>query len=422
MAKIKRIYAYEVIDSHSIPTLEGILELDNGLIVSSSVPTNLKANKNEAVELRDNDFNRFNGLGLKTAVSYINDAISQRLLNVDPLKLQAIDNWLIKADGTKNKSNLGVNTILLISQLVAKAAAASLNLPLFHFFNQYYNQLFKESIKIERIPAPIFNMINGGKHANNNLEIQEFQIIPSTGFEFQKSYQLAVEVFNQLKEIITQYAANTAVGDEGSFTPNLSTNIDALEIIYETLMKKNLKIGIDVFFGLDIAADKFFKDGHYYLKEKPKPLTNNDLINYLTALFKKYNFLAIEDPFAQDDWTGWKNFYQKIGEEVYIIGDDLIVGNEERLKKAIKDNACNSISIKPNQIGTITETLKLINLAKKNNFSVIISHRAGDTNDTLLADLAVGIQADFVKFGAPCRGERVVKYNRLLQIAVDGFK
>jgi len=422
MAKIKQIFAYEVIDSHAIPTLEGVLTLDNGISVVSSVPTNVNPSRYEAIELRDNNPQEYDGLGLKTAVSYINNGISPKLTNVDPLKLNAIDLWLIKADGTKNKSKLGVNTVLLISQLIAKAAAASQNLPLFRFLNQYYNQLFNQSLKIERLPSTIFNMINGGKHANNNLEIQEFQIIPSTGFSFSQSYQTAVIIFNQLKETILQYAASTAVGDEGGFTPSLSSNIDALEIIFETISKKNLRIGLDVFFGLDVAANKFFKNNHYLLKESARPLNTNDFLNYLSNLLKKYNFLAIEDPFADDDWKGWQSFYSQYGNDIYIIGDDLTVTNYERLEKAIKNRLINSISIKPNQIGTVTEVLKVINLAKKNKINVIISHRAGESNETFLADLALAVQADFVKFGAPCRGERVAKYNRLLQIEKTELK
>ncbi len=423
MSKIKKIYAYEIIDSRGVPTLEGKLELDNGTIVTSSVPSSLNPGKYEAQEIRDHDFNRFDGLGLlKTAVSYINEAICPKLVNVDPLKLMAIDYWLITADGTKNKSKLGTNTTLLISQLVAKAAAKSLNLPLYRFFNQYYKELFNQSPKIERLPAPIFNLINGGKHANNNIEFQEFQIIPSTGLSFSEAYQMGIEIYNKLKSLITIYAGNTAVGDEGSFTPNLSTNIDALEIIFEAINKKELRTGVDIFFGIDVAAKNFYSNYKYNLKEINHPLSSKELLEYLENLLKKYSILYLEDPFAEDDLEGWKKIFENQSQNLYLVGDDHIATNKERLEKAIKNKTCNAITIKPGQVGTLSEVMQTVNLAKKNNITLVVSHRAGETIDTILVDLAVGIQADFVKFGAPCRGERVVKYNYLWELERFGFK
>lgn len=422
MAKIKKITAYEILDSRGIPTVAGALELDNGLIVNASVPTAIEPTKYEAFQLRDHDQDNFNGLGVKrTVVNIINNGIAPKLFNVDPTKQIAIDLWLKKADGTKNKSRLGANTTLLISELVAKAGALSLKLPLYLYLNQLYQKNFKESLKIERMPTPIFNMINGGKHAGNNIEIQEFQIICSSAFNFSKSYQIAAEVYQELKKIILFYAANTAVGEEGSFTPSLSTNIDALEIIFEAINKKKLKLGFDLFFGVDVAATNFYKGEHYYLKEVNKPMPNSELIKYLINMTKNYNMLLIEDPFSIDDFTGWKKFLTEIDKEIYVVADDFVSSQIDLLKKVIKEKVCNAVVIKPSQIGTITELFEFINIARQNNIAYIISHRAGETTDDFIADLSVAVQSDFVKFGAPARGERVVKYNRLLQIEEEYF-
>lgn len=416
MAKIKKIYAYEIIDSRSYPTLEGKLILDNGLEVVTSVPAGTSIGKYEAVEMRDNDPDRFDGMGVSKAASYINDLLGPKLVGVSPLKQQEVDSWLNSADGTANKSKLGANTTLTISQLFVKAAAADSRVPLFKYVNSLYESLFKERVKIDRIPSPIFNCLNGGKHASNNLEFQEFQIVPSSSYSFNDAYRLGVELYHELKRVLQYRNANLSVGEEGGFAPNFSTNVDALEVLTETVVKNNLKIGVDIFLGLDIAASYFYKDERYIIRDKAQPQKIEEYFKFVDDLTKNYSLLILEDAFNQDDWDSWKKLNQSISEEIYVVGDDLLTTNKERLQKAIKEKACTTILVKPNQIGTITQTLEVINIARKNNFNYIVSHRSGETNDSFIADFAVGVQSDFVKFGAPSRGERVAKYNRLWQI------
>ena len=416
MAKIKKILAYEIIDSRGFPTLEGQMMLDNNIEVVSSVPSGTSIGKYEAVELRDSNNDRFMGQGENRPATFINELIGPKIIGVSADKLVEIDAWLIKADGTKDKSNLGANTTLLISELMAKAGAKDSNLPLFKYINKIYEKNHKEKITIERIPTPIFNIINGGKHAHNNLEIQEFQVIPTSTFSFSKSYQVVVELYHELKKILKYQSANVAVGEEGGFTPALVGNLDAIEILGEAIADRGLKAGLDIFIGLDLAASNFYKNEHYNIKDIQHPMKPQEFIEFLLKMVKKYSILVLEDPLSEDSWDDWIKLNSAISKETYLVGDDLLTTNKERLEKAIKSSACNTILIKPNQIGTITETLEVINLAKKNKINTVVSHRSGETNDTFIADFAVGVQSDFVKFGAPCRGERVAKYNRLWQI------
>lgn len=416
MLKIKRIHAYEIIDSRGFPTIEGKLLLDNGQEIASSVPAGTSIGKYEALELRDNDKTRFDGMGVTQAVTYINDLLGPKLVGVSPSKIRDIDQWLLQADTTKNKSKLGANTCLLISQLAAKAAAKEQGVSLFRYLNALYFLLFKSPIKIERIPTPIFNVINGGKHANNNLDFQEFQIIPSSSYNFTQAYRMGVEFFHELGRVLAYRNANISTGEEGGFTPNFTTNFDALEVMIETISQKKYQMGVDVFLGLDIAASSFYKEDSYIIKDRAHPLKTPDYFEYLKDLLKKYSPLVLEDPLDQDDWTSWNKLNNIISKETYLVGDDLLATNKERLMRAIKEKTCSTILIKPNQIGTITETLEVIDIARKNNFNYIISHRSGETNDAFIADLAVAVQSDFTKFGAPSRGERVAKYNRLWEI------
>jgi enolase len=422
MAKIKSIRAYEIIDSSGNPTVEAGMVLDNGVEVITSIPSGISVGKYEAVEVRDGDKTRFDGMGVQQVVSYINDLIAPKLVGVSPVKQQQVDYWLIKADGTKNKARLGANTTLTISQLFAKAAAKDLGIPLFRYINQLYGELFKTKINLEKIPTPIFNLINGGKHANNNLDFQEFQIVPSSSYPFAKSFQMGVEIFHELKRVLEYRNANISLGDEGGFAPNLLTNVDAIEVLIETVKQRNLRVGLEVFIGLDIAASHFYKEERYLVKDKSNPLKVDAYFEFIKNLVKNYTLLVLEDPLNQDDWEGWVKLNQIVAKETYLVGDDLLATNKERLKKAIKDRACSSINIKLNQIGTVTETLEVIDLAYKNSFNYIISQRSSETNDDFIADFAVGVQASFVKFGAPARGERVAKYNRLLQIERDELK
>ncbi len=422
MATIKNINAYEIIDSRGYPTIEGRLTMSDDKVVKTSVPSGTSVGKHEALELRDGDSGRFDGMGVLKAVSLINEQIAPKLKNVSPLKQKDIDGWLINADGTKNKSKLGANTILTISQLVAKAAALTQGTPLFKYLNNLYKAFFKEEIKVAKVPTPIFNIINGGKHANNNLEIQEFQVIPSSSLSFEKAYRMGVELYHELKRVLLYRNANISGGEEGGFAANLTKNIDALETISETFSRKKLNPGVDVFFGMDMAASHFFERQHYKLKESEKPMSTKELIDFILAMIKQYAFLELEDPLNEDDFKNWKELNNLISKEIFLVGDDLLATNKERLVKAIEEKACNTILVKPNQIGTITETLDVVYTAKKGNFSTIVSHRSGETNDDFISDFAVAVQSDFVKFGAPSRGERVAKYNRLLQIEREELK
>jgi enolase len=422
MTKIKRIYAYEIIDSRGYPTIEGRLLLDTGVEVNTSVPAGTSIGKYEAVELRDKDQQRFKGMGVLQPVSYINTLIGPKLIGISPSKLVDIDLWLIKADETKDKSKLGANTTLLISQLVTKAAAKEQGVSLFRFLNGVYKQLFKSEIKLERIPTPIFSVINGGKHANNDLDFQEFQIIPTSSFQFSKALQFGVDFFHQLLKVLEYRNASISVGVEGGFTPNFATNFDALEVIKETIIQMKYQVAVDIFLGLDIAATHFYKESSYHIKDSAHPLNQTEYYNFIQNLLKKYAPLVIEDPFDQDDWSNWNKLNGIVSKETYLVGDDLIASSKDRLLRALKEKSCSTLLIKPNQIGTITETLEVIDIARKNNINYIISQRSGETNDSFIADLAVGVQSDFVKFGAPSRGERVAKYNRLWEIEREELK
>ncbi len=419
MSNIASIKAREIIDSRGIPTIEGKLVLENGKVVTSSIPSGTSIGKYEAVELRDNNPARFDGMGVTQSVTYINDLIGPKLVGVSPLKQKEIDYWLIKSDATANKSRLGANTTLTISQLLAKAAAADQDMPLFKYINKLYSEFFKSEIKIEKIPTPVFDVINGGKHANNNLEFQEFQIIPSSSYTFGKAYETGVELFHELKRVLAYRNSNISVGEEGGLAPNFSTNLDALEVLNETLVKKNLKAGLDVFLGVDLAASHFLKGDQYLIKDRNHAMKTDEYIEFIKHMTENYSILLLEDPLQDDDWEGWKKLNASLTEKIYLVGDDLLSSNKERLLRAIKEKACSTILIKPNQIGTISETLEVVEMSRKNNFNYIVSHRSGETNDTFIADFAVGIQADFVKFGAPSRGERVEKYNRLWEIELE---
>src|SRR3989338_4488449 len=316
MAKIKKIYAYEIIDSRGYPTIEGKLILDNGISVTTSIPSGTSKGKSEAMELRDNDKTRLEGMGVTKAVSYINELLAPKLVGVSPLKQEEIDIWLVKADGTKNKSKLGGNTILTISQLIVKASAADLNVNLFKYINSLYQSLFNSQILIERLPNPIFNIINGGKHANNNLEFQEFQIIPSSSYSFTDAYKIGIEVYHELQKVLLYRNSNISVGEEGGFAPDFPTNLDAIEILIETIGQQNLKIGLDVFLGLDIAASPFFKEGRYQIKDKPHPLKSDEYLDFLYKLVTSYPFLVVEDPIHEDNWQDWTTFNQKIPKNI----------------------------------------------------------------------------------------------------------
>lgn len=422
MALIKSILAYEIIDSRGLPTIEAQLVLDSGVSVVTSVPGGQVAYPNEPTDIRDEDGNRFFGKGVLHAVSYINDLIAPKLKGVNPSKLREIDDWLIKADGTKNKSRLGTNTLLTVSQLIAKAGAADLQIPLFKYLNDFYKLIYKTEIVIDKVPTPIFNMINGGKHANTPMDFQEFQIIPSSSFTFGTAYQKAIELYAELKKVLEYRNATTAVGEEGGFSPNLTTNIDALEILNEAVTQVKMKVGLDMFLGIDFASSFFSKKGLYTIKDKPHPLKSEEYIAFVKFLLDSYSILYIEDPFDAEDWPSWKKLNSSLASTVYIVGDELTRMNKDRLTYAIRESSCTSFLLKPNQIGTVSEVLELVNLARTNSVSYIVAGRSAETNDDFVSDLAVATQSEFVKFGAPVRGERVAKYNRLWKIERDELK
>lgn len=416
MLTVKKIIANEIIDSRGQPTIEVSAYLSNDKSVIASVPSGTSVGKYEAKEMRDRDENRFGGMGVIKAVSTINEVLAPKLIGVSPSKCQAIDEWMIKADGSNNKEKLGGNTTLAVSQLFIKAAAMEQGVSIYKFINTQYTKRFKTELPLQRIPTPIFNIINGGKHASNNLEFQEFQIIPSSSLQFSKAYQLGVEIYHELKKVLVYRNASISVGEEGGFAPNFATNLDALEAIKEAVQRRSLKMGLDIFLGLDVASSSFYKNDKYHIKDMSHPLNKEEYIDFILNIADKYPLLCIEDPLNEDDFEGWTKLLKTMPRDIYLIGDDLLATNKERLESAIEEKACSMALIKPNQIGTISETLDVIHTAKESDIGVLVSHRSGETNDSFIAELAVGVQAEFVKFGAPSRGERVAKYNRLWDI------
>lgn len=421
MTTINKIYAHEIIDSRGYPTLEGVLILDSGVSIQTSVPVTYEKSKYGAEVLVDENVTRLEGNGVQKAVGYVNDLVAPRLKGVDVLRQKDIDAWLLLADGTKNKSRLGANVTLLVSQLLAKAGAHSQRIPIFRYLNSIYNQWYTDRINLERVPIPVFNVINGGRHANNSIEFQELLMIPSSSLNFEKAYMQGIELYHDLKNVLAYRGAYVSVGEEGGFSPNFNSNIDALEIMVELFNKHKLRNGLDIFLGIDIAADYFYKDERYVLKDMIRPLKRDEYIEYLLHLINVYSLLVVEDPLAQDDWEGWKKLSSKLSENVYVIGDNFLSGNTARFKKSLEEKACSTVSLKPIEIGTVSEVMQLVQAARSVNASYVVSHCLGETDDTFIADLAVAVQADFVKFGAPSRGERVVKYNRLWTIEREEF-
>lgn len=413
MSTIKTVYAREILDSRGNPTLETSIWTDDGYGAVASIPSGASTGKYESKELRDGDKNRYDGLGVLKAVANVNQIISKAVIGLDPQKQNDIDQALINLDKTEDKSRLGANAILSVSQACFELGAAVNNLQTFQYASQKYGLITPTAT---RLPTPIFNLINGGKHGAGNLQFQEFHCIPSSRKLFSESLEMGTELYHLLKRILIEKKAIHSVGDEGGFAPNLFSNTDAIELLVEAIESSPFKINDDVYMGLDIAASSLFNNGKISITDNKDPMDGEQFGAFLNDLYHKYSLLSIEDPFGEDDWNSWSNFHSLMGKQIMIVGDDLLVTKKNRLKQAIETNACNAVLIKPNQVGTITETLQTIKLAKENNMSVIISHRSGDTEEDFLADLAVGVGADFVKFGAPGRGERVAKYNRLLYI------
>ena len=413
--KIKKITAREILNALGIPVVETKVILDNGKIAVSSAPSGVSISKYEAVELRDKDPNRFFGKGVLKAVDNVNNKIGPKLIDFDPIKQTEIDQILVNLDGTKDKSNLGANAILSVSQAVLKAGALAVNLPLYKYVALKYCSSNKEIA----ISIPIFSLINGGLHGAGNLDFQEFHVIPTSQKTYSQCLALGEEIYHSLKKVLIYRNAIHSIGDDGGFAPDLFTNADALEILVEAIKETKYELGEDVFLGLDVAASFFYKDEKYTIRDKAQPLKVKDLIAYYKKINGEYHIFYLEDPLWEDDWKNWSLLTREIGETTLIVGDDLICTNKERLEKGIKEKACSAILIKPNQIGTISETVEVLQLAREANWKIVISHRSGETNDAFIADFAVGMGVDYVKFGAPARGERIAKYNRLLSIETE---
>lgn len=412
MLTIHTIIAREILDCRGIPTLEVSLWLNNGISVTSSIPTSTNTGKNEAQELRDHDPARYNGLGVLKAVDLINRVIGPKLKGLDPSRQGDIDQFLLSLDGTPDKHKLGSNTIYALSQIACKAGAAAYNLPVYRYVSLKY-RLNGDGLAI---PTPVFNVINGGKHGAGNLDFQEFLLIPSSRFPFSQSLQIGVEIYAELERQLIAKNAIHSVGADGGFAPNLFTNLDALEIIMQAINNTTHQYGHDVFLGLDVAANTFFHNGKYSIKDRSQAFKTKEFIEYYKDLNDDYHIFSLEDPLSDEDQEGWAAITAEIGGKVVIVGDDFLTTNKQKLIQAVTNRACTSILVKPNQIGSLTETVEVIKIARDAGWTIFVSNRSGETTDTFIADFAVGIGADYCKFGAPCRGERVIKYNRLLRI------
>jgi len=413
MSKIKSVYAREILDSRGNPTIETTIWSDTNHGAVASIPSGASTGRLEAVELRDNDPARFDGMGVLKACANVNQIIGKYIIGQDPLKQNNTDQILLNLDGTVNKSKLGANAILSVSQACFELGAACTETPTFEYTVQKYGLATPSAL---HLPTPIFNMINGGKHGAGNLDFQEYHCIPSSRKKFSEALVMGSELYHLLKKNLIEKKAIHSVGDEGGFAPNLFSNTDAIELLVETIDSSKYKLNEDVYLGMDLAASSFYKGNKYIISDVKEPLSGQQLGDFLIDLVHKYSLLSVEDPFEQDSWDDWVNFTGSVGKQLMVVGDDLLVTNRIRLQEAIKKGACNAVLIKPNQIGTISETVSVIKLARQNEMSIVVSHRSGDTDEDFLADFAVGVGADFVKFGAPGRGERVAKYNRILFI------
>ena len=415
MPKIKKIIAREILDSRGRPTIEAIVELDDSALGIFDVPSGASVGKHEALELRDKDPNRYEGLGVLNCLKNIAEILSPKLIGLEAGDQKKIDSVLEEADGTQDKSKLGANTLLALSGAIVKAASVSQKVPLY----QYIAGLWGGDTQKFAIPTPMFNVLNGGMHANWNLDFQEFLVVPPKSNSYSQSLKFGSEVYISLKNTLQSHSMQTLVGDEGGYAPTLYTNVDAFKMLQEAIQKSGYEIGLDAFFSIDAAASYLKRGNTYHIKDKPMEISSTDLLDFYIALNEQFHFLSIEDPFSEDDWQDWNQIVQKLGSDTLIVADDLTTTNLQRLQKAVSEKACNAIIIKPNQVGTITQTLEVVKAAKEAGFKIIVSHRSGETNDDFIADFAVGVNCDYAKLGAPARGERVAKYNRLLEIEHD---
>ena len=407
MSDIVYVEGREILDSRGNPTVEVEVTTENGTVGSAIVPSGASTGVHEAVELRDGDKTRYLGKGTLNAVNNVNEIIAEELIGFDVFDQVGIDRALIQIDGTENKSKLGANAILGVSMAVARAAAIESDTPLYEYIG---------GVNAKTLPVPMMNILNGGEHADNNVDIQEFMVMPAGACSFKEALRMGTEVFHNLKSVLKSKGYNTAVGDEGGFAPNLNSNEEALKTIMEAIEKAGYVAGKDIFLALDVASSEMYENGKYNFKGEGKIYSSEELVNYYCDLVEKYPIISIEDGLSEDDWDGWKLLTEKIGNKVQLVGDDLFVTNYSRLNMGIEKGIANSILIKLNQIGTITETLDAIELAKTHGYTCVISHRSGETEDTTIADLAVAVNAGQIKTGSASRTDRICKYNQLLRI------
>ena len=407
MTIISDVYAREVLDSRGNPTVEVEVYLESGVMGRAIVPSGASTGAHEAVELRDNDKNRYLGKGVLQAVKNVNEIIAPEIIGIDALDQTGIDRQMIQLDGTPNKHKLGANAMLAVSMAAARASAEALKIPLYMYLGGF---------NAKQLPVPMMNIVNGGAHADNNVDVQEFMILPVGAPSFKEAIRMGTEIFHHLKAVLKQKGLNTAVGDEGGFAPNFSSNEEALSTIMEAIQKAGYKAGEDILLGMDVASTEFYKDGKYVLEGEGKSFTPAQFVDLLHSWVEKYPIVTIEDGCAEDDWEGWKLLTQKLGNKIQLVGDDLFVTNTDRLAKGIKEGIGNSILIKVNQIGTLTETFDAIEMAKRAGYTAVISHRSGESEDSTIADIAVATNAGQIKTGAPSRTDRIAKYNQLLRI------
>ncbi|WP_028307194.1 phosphopyruvate hydratase, partial [Desulfitibacter alkalitolerans] len=404
MTIITDLYAREILDSRGNPTVEVEIYLESGIMARAAVPSGASTGAYEAAELRDEDKDRYMGKGVLKAVENVNEIIAPEIIGMNVMDQIGIDKVLLELDGTENKVKLGANAILGVSLAAAKAAAEELDLPLYQYIG---------GVNAKQLPIPLMNILNGGKHADNNVDIQEFMVMPVGAESFSHALRMGTEIFHSLKKVLKGKGLNTAVGDEGGFAPDLASNEEALKVIMEAIEKAGYKAGEEVYLALDVAATELYKDGKYNLEGEGKVLTSAELVDYYENLVNKYPILSIEDGLSEDDWDGWKLMTDRLGNKIQIVGDDLFVTNVKKLSQGIETQTANSILIKVNQIGTLTETLDTIEMAKRAGYTCIISHRSGETEDSTIADIAVATNAGQIKTGAPSRTDRVAKYNQL---------
>jgi enolase len=404
---IEDVIAREILDSRGNPTVEVDVYLENGIVGRAAVPSGASTGAHEAVELRDGDRSRYGGKGVLRAVENVNNAIAEEVIKMDATCQVAIDQAMIELDGTPNKGKLGANAILGVSLAVAKAAALALDLPLYRYLG---------GINARTLPVPMLNILNGGKHAENSTDLQEFMVMPVGADSFTEGLQMGAEIFHALKKVLHDRKLNTSVGDEGGFAPSLPSNKDALEVILVAIESAGYKPGEDVFLAIDAAATELYENGRYALPREGATYTAAEMVEMYSRWVEQYPIISIEDGLSEDDWDGWRLLTERLGSKVQLVGDDLFVTNSERLVRGIESGAANSILVKVNQIGTLTETFDAMEIAKRARYTAVVSHRSGETEDTTIADIVVAVNAGQIKTGAPSRSERVAKYNRLLRI------